>query len=89
MRRIVDGKVYDTDKARAIATRTPSDVMGNHEWEETMYQTPNGSLFAVEADIGRGKYIVVLENEEEARKWLEGFEFTDHGACKMLGLVEA
>jgi len=45
MRRVIDGKVYDTDKASLIAEDSFGYVNDFKHWEERLYKTKKGNYF--------------------------------------------
>ena len=87
MRQIINGKRYDTETARLLATDHgggygPSDF---HFWEEGLYRTPAGQFFTAGSGgpfsaYGRpgpgqnerhGSCKIRLLTEPEARRWME------------------
>lgn len=90
MKRIIEGKVYDTDKAEEIATYSshhyPNDF---HYYEETLYKTAKGNFFLAGEGGAASKYSQPVHGgrgggsalepltADEAREWLELHKFTD------------
>lgn len=90
MKRIVDGKRYDTDTAEVVATYEYRRS-GDFNWyEETLYRTKKGAWFLAGEGGARSKYgervdqstwgpgegLQVL-SEAEAREWLEQYGDAD------------
>jgi len=89
MRRIIDGKAYDTEKSLEIASDGQGYMNDFHHWEETLHKTQRGAWFlrgsggalshwSRETDDnmrGGGCGIRVLTSDE-AREWLERGSFT-------------
>jgi hypothetical protein len=85
MKRVIDGKRYDTDTAQRIAGAESSCNPGDFRyWEETLYRTKRGAYF-IHGEGGAmsrwsrpvgsngqtgGEGIEVL-TEDEARQWCE------------------
>ena len=85
MKKIIDGKRYDTATALEVASASSSCGRGDfRSWEETLYRTPNGNWFVAGeggpmTKYGRpdgggmttgGKGLFPLY-PDEAREWLE------------------
>ena len=85
MKRVIDGKRYDTDKAQCVAEYANTYDRGDFHWyEEGLYQTAAGSWFlacqgnaaspyaraVAQNERGPGEELRVL-SEAEARAWLE------------------
>lgn len=86
MKKIINGRVYDTATAREICSSSNGCTYRDHQWiEETMYQKRTGEFFL----FGRGgpasKYAQAQKNNgwsngeklipltwEAAREWAEG-----------------
>lgn len=46
MRRVIDGKAFDTKTAENLAEATSPHNPGDfHKWTETLYRTPKGAYF--------------------------------------------
>ena len=89
MKKVIAGKLYDTDRAQVIHNWSNGSDRGNfHTMEETLYKTKSGAFFvwgeghgltkwASHSDCGRmsgwGSDVVAL-NEAEALKWCEEHE---------------
>lgn len=84
MRKIINGKAYDTDKAKKIAYAS-NGVAGSFDYcEETLYRKKTGEFFIygeggprsayarvdIDGSICWGKKIVLL-SDEEAKEWVE------------------
>ena len=82
MRRIIHGKLYDTDSAIYIA-RDAHYNCGLDDWEEVLYKKESGEYFlygwggpgTIYADINfgetdEGEHLIPLSTEE-ARRWME------------------
>ena len=90
MRRIVDGVMYDTEKAELLASYEAKELPSDFRWyREDLYQTKNGRFFlhgrggplSPYASVGygcssSGEKIVPL-SEGEVVKWLENTENYD------------
>ncbi len=89
MKRIIEGRRYDTAKAQEIASDSYSNPGDFHHWHETLYRTAGGSWFLVgqggpmskyarctgQNEQSGGEELRVL-TEEQAREWLEEHECT-------------
>ena len=89
MRRIVNGKVYDTETADWIANYEYRHRGDFHWYAEDLYRTKKGTFFLAGEGGGLSKYqvevgcrswcggskIIVL-TEEEAREWVEKYGST-------------
>ena len=73
MRKIIDGKKYDSEKARKVGTWT-NNFKGSDHMESTLYRKRTGEYFIMkttgetEADLGFRKDIIPV-SIEEARRW--------------------
>ncbi|MBV6342315.1 hypothetical protein [Candidatus Magnetobacterium casense] len=57
MKKIIDGKRYDTDTATMIASdQSRHNSSDFHWWEETLYRTPNGNWFLFGEGGAASKY---------------------------------
>lgn len=84
MKKIIDGKLYDTDKATLVVEWDNGYLSNDFNYEEeSLYQTKNGNWFVhcsggpntscaerCGSDWCGGEDIAVL-NENEVKKWLE------------------
>jgi hypothetical protein len=83
MKRIIEGKVYDTNTAEEIESDSFSNPSDFHYWEETLYRTEKGAFFFhgeggpmshYARDIGNnsttGSERIWAVDENEAREWL-------------------
>lgn len=90
MKRIIDGKVYDTKTAEEIATWSNGYPCNDFKHcEETLYRTKKGSWFVAGEGGAMSKYAVQYGNsygggsglypftEDEARQWLEDKDFVE------------
>lgn len=75
MRRIINGKAYDTDTAKQIAKYDNGLLPDDFDYiEETLYLKKTGEYFILGEGGARSKYNVttfVLITEEIAKKWVE------------------
>lgn len=87
MKKIIDGKMYNTETAKALGTAHSNAPANSYEyWEETLFQKKNGEYFlhghggpmsryAEYADMNNwsgGEKITPL-TETEAMKWAERY----------------
>ena len=86
MKRIVEGKVYDTETAEEIATYEPfSDRTKFQWWSETLYRTKKGRYFKYGIGGPMSKYaetfpggatggeVIVPLTDKEAFEWLASY----------------
>ena len=84
MKRIIDGKRYDTDQATLVASDSYSNPSDFHHWIEELYRTEKGSWFMYGCGGPMSKYSQQTEQnqwsgserltpmtDEQAIKWLE------------------
>lgn len=85
MRKIIEGKVYDTETAKFLATFESNFAMNDFNWyEENLYIKKTGEYFIYGKGNGLSPYAksvaggsqmagerIVPLTEEEARKWAE------------------
>lgn len=84
MRKIVDGKIYDTANAEKIADRRTGYGRGDFNWcEETLYRTKKGNWFlagqggaltryAQNADVYEtSSFDIIPLTQKEAIEWLK------------------
>ena len=85
MKKIINGRLYDTDTATKIGNYTNGALPGDfHHFEEDLYQKRNGEFFLVGSGGALTKYGSYFEGEsysvrdtfipltvEEAKKWAE------------------
>ena len=75
MRRIINGKAYDTDTAKQIAKYDNGLLPDDFDYiEETLYLKKTGEYFILGEGGARSKYSVttfVPITEESAKKWVE------------------
>lgn len=85
MKKIINGRLYDTDTAREIAWDTNMDDVGNFRWyKETLYRKKTGEYFLHGVGNGLSKYGEAVEQNawtrgekivpltlEEATAWAE------------------
>ena len=90
VRKVIDGKLYDTSTADEIATYENTNDIGNfHHFSETLYKTKKGAWFiygeggalSKYAETGpgyssQGEDITVL-TDDEAMGWLEEYNFPE------------
>lgn len=86
MKRIIDGKAYNTKTAEELASAGYGCASDFNHWRETLYRTKNGAYFlagvggprsqwaerAPDGGYGGGRGISVL-SEAEAREWVEKY----------------
>lgn len=86
MKKIIDGRRYDTDTARALASTDYSSVTDYNYWEETLYRKNTGEFFLYGKGGPASKYAEsVGQNQwtggskiipltlEAAQKWAEQY----------------
>ena len=84
MRKIINGKLYNTDSAHRIDVASFSNPRDFHYWEETLYQKKTGEFFlygeggpmtkyAVSTGLNqwRGGEKIIPLDVEGAQKWVE------------------
>ena len=84
MRKIVDGKIYDTANAERISGRRTGYGRGDFDWcEETLYRTKKGNWFLAGQGGAMSRYAqnsgvyetsspgIIPLTEEEAVEWLQ------------------
>ncbi len=75
MRRILNGKAYDTGSAKQIAHYDNGLLPGDFDYiEETLYLKKTGEYFILGEGGARTKYriaSIVPIAEDDARKWVE------------------
>jgi hypothetical protein len=76
MRKIIQGRVYDTEKATLIGTHQAPKRGSASWWEADLYVTPKSRYFFLAGRGGpmsrwRGKAGVVELTKEEACTWIE------------------
>ena len=91
MKRIINGKKYDTDKSEEIANYRNTGDRGDFKYcEETLYRSPKGNWFLygqggamskyatrhVDGGASSGEAIVPLD-EHDAYQWLESHGETE------------
>jgi len=89
MKRVIDGKHYDTEKAERIGVDGYSDGGDFHYWKEELYRTKKGNYFLYgeggplsdyAVDVGNGSTSgsrkLIPMSEEETLEWLERAEET-------------
>jgi hypothetical protein len=90
MKRIINGKKYDTDTANCIASDSYGNCGDFAAWEEALYRTKKGQYFITGSGGPMSKYAVSIGNnttsgsselwlvdEKEAKSWLE-----EHGSVE-------
>lgn len=84
MKKIIDGRKYDTETAKYLGSSTYSNPSNNHYRHEELYRKKNGeyflygeggssSVYASQLDVnfwGSGEAIIPM-TDDEARKWAE------------------
>jgi hypothetical protein len=91
MKKIIDGKRYDTETATLVARNTTSSK-DFYDWcDETLYRTANGAWFLVGEGYARSRWASIapdgmrgpggptlqVVDAFEARDWLERFDEID------------
>jgi hypothetical protein len=85
MKKVIAGRMYDTDTAEVIGSASFSHEGDCHHWTETLYKTKNGRYFVfgtggamsqyrIEVDFhtwSPGSDIWILDSEKEAYDWAE------------------
>lgn len=84
MKKIINGKVYDTDKAKELGTYSNGGGWNDfNHFEETLFQKRTGEFFLFGKGNANTKYAEVIQNcwsggrkimpmpYEDARKWAE------------------
>jgi hypothetical protein len=85
MKRVIEGKLYNTDTAQRIASAESSYSPGDFAyWEETLYRTPRGAWFVhgeggamsrwsepVGNNARGGGSGILPMSDAEAREWCE------------------
>jgi len=84
MRKIVDGKIYDTEAAERIAERRTGYGRGDFNWcEESIYRTKKGNWFLAGQGGAMTRYAqssgeykttsldIIPLSDEEAVEWLQ------------------
>ena len=90
MKRILDGKRYNTETAEKIASYSNGLGKGNfRNYDETLYKTKNGNWFLSGEGGPMTKYshpcgnmtsggeAIIPMDPDEARRWLESHDKTD------------
>ena len=91
MRKVINGKVYDTETAEWIADYSYSYHGDFHWYEESLYRTKKGTYFLSGEGGGMSKYAayspagggysagsdLFLLTEQEARQWVEKYGGVD------------
>ena len=91
MKKIIDGKRYNTDTAEEIATWSNGCNYGDFDWcRETLYKTSRGAYFLHGEGGARTQYSrsagtnwvgggedITPQTPEEARSWLENMRRYD------------
>ncbi len=90
MKRVVNGKLYDTEKAEEVASW--GNGLGNSDFrhvEETLYRTKKGNWFLEGSGGPMTKYsdsngntkwgttLLIPLNSEEAKEWLEERDYPE------------
>lgn len=72
MKRIIDGKAYNTETALHVATARrdyEDDKDRTHSVEMNLYRTKGGSFFLVEIDRGYESDVTASEEDEDVYRW--------------------
>lgn len=90
MKKIINGKVYDTDKARELGTDSYSSPRDFNYWHETLYQKRTGEFFlygeggpmsryarSIDQNSWSGGEKIMPLSAANARKWAEDHLDTD------------
>jgi hypothetical protein len=102
MKRVIDGKVYNTETATKIATDSFSNRSDFHFWVETLYVTKKGRFFLkgeggalsrwsqpYETGGTCGGEGIVAMTKDEARRWCEAHEVNAETICRYFEIEEA
>ena len=100
MKKIINGKRYDTDTAKKLASDWYSNRTDFHYWEETLYRKNTGEYFLhgeggpaskyaqnIEQNSWSGGEKIIPLSVENARKWAEDHLDGDEYE-KIFGVVE-
>lgn len=84
MKKVINGKVYDTDKARELASDSYSNPRDFHHWSETLYVKRTGEYFLHGSGGPMSRYAERIEQNswsggeqlipltyDKAREWAE------------------
>lgn len=99
--KVVNGKLYDTEKAELLHRDSYSNPRDFDYWQETLYVTPNSAYFIYGEGGARSKYRWQVEqncwtggaditpvSSEQAIKWLEEHDGVDVIMGRFAGDVE-
>lgn len=75
MKKIIKGKVYDTETAKQLSYEGDTNHGSHREWENALYQKRTGEFFAYAWTMSGGETIQPI-TVDEARAWLE-----EHGTA--------
>jgi hypothetical protein len=75
MKKIIKGKIYDTETAKQLSYEGDTDHGSHREWENALYQKRTGEFFAYAWTMSGGETIQPI-TVDEARAWLE-----EHGTA--------
>lgn len=70
MKKVIKGKVYDTDTAKQISYEGDTAHGTHREWENALYQKRTGEFFAYEWTLTAGETIHPI-TADEAKEWME------------------
>ena len=85
MRKVVDGVIYDTEKAEEVDKHSEHYPGDFYHYSETLYRTKKGNWFLDGAggpaskyatrcgNMSHGDFDIVPLTSEEAQKWLERY----------------
>lgn len=76
MKKVIKGKVYDTDTAKQISYEGDTAHGTHREWENALFQKRTGEFFAYAWTMSGGETIKPI-TADEARSWLE-----EHGTAE-------
>jgi hypothetical protein len=91
MKKIINGKKYDTDTAEEVAYASYGHPSDFSHWRETLYRTKNGTFFLhgvggpssrwrerIEQNTYSGGCNIRLMTDEEARGWVERYDNAEY-----------
>lgn len=84
MRKVINGKLYDTDTANEIASDSYLYASAFSHWVETLYQTRNGSWFLVGEGGPSSRYSVSVGHNQ----WGGGSQIIPLSKAKALAWLE-
>ena len=83
MKKVIDGKLYNTNTAQEIASDSHGYTSDFHHWSETLYQTRKGSWFLYGEGGALSQYSVSI-GQNESGGGRQVIPFTDGEALRWL-----